>query len=101
MGINMENGTKEKWGVAESLRANPIFVPFSFVAFDLVFLVGVCLSVRAKREHLYRTSTRLNAKLYQNNNLNNFQELNLLKSNTNIQFVCYNMHIINGDYYGK
>lgn len=38
MGINMENGTKEKWGVAESLRANPIFVPFSFVAFGLVLL---------------------------------------------------------------
>ncbi len=101
---NIENGTKEKWGVAESLRANPIFVPFSFVGhvyFCLVLLIGVCLSGGAKRHHLYRTSTRLNAKLYQNNNLNNFQELNLLKSNTNIQFVCYNMHIINGDYYGK
>ena len=53
------------------------------------------------KEHLYMTSTRLNAKLYQNNNLNNFQELNLLKSNTKIQFVCYNLYIINGDYYGK
>lgn len=61
----MKNGTKEKWGVAESLRANPIFVPFSFVAFGLVllsfFCLGVCLSVRAKREHLYMTSTRLTA----------------------------------------
>ena len=38
MGSNMENETKEKWGVAESLRANPIFVPFSFVAFGLVLL---------------------------------------------------------------
>ena len=27
--------------------------------------------------------------------------INLLKSNTNIKFVCYNMHIINGDYYGE
>ena len=32
---NIENGTKEKWGVAESLRANPIFCS--------VFLCWTCL----------------------------------------------------------
>ncbi len=36
-GSNKENGIKEKWGIAESLRVNPIFVPFSFV-FGLVLL---------------------------------------------------------------
>ena len=34
MYINMENGTKEKWGVAKSLRASPIL--FRFYLFHLV-----------------------------------------------------------------
>lgn len=41
MGINMLNDTKEKWGVAESLRKNPIFVPFFFGVFDLVLCIHV------------------------------------------------------------
>ena len=37
----MLNDTKEKWGVAESLRKNPIFVPFFFGVFDLVLCIHV------------------------------------------------------------
>ena len=63
---NMENGTKEKWGVAENLRANPIFVLFPFVAFYPFYkalFFGGCLAGEAKRHHSHMAIMRLNANI--------------------------------------